>query len=156
MKTSSILSSKELKRMTRFLVVGAVGTFLDFGVLTVLKAIGLATLYANSISFTLGVINNYTWNRLWTFAGIKHADWRRQLVQFTLVSLIGLAFNNIIVVSLEDLVGAALNNPEFGYLPAKALATGVVVFWNYFANRYWTFGNTRMVKNRTASTTQQV
>lgn len=24
-------------------------------------------------------------------------------------------------------------------LPAKVIATGAVVFWNYFANRKWTF-----------------
>jgi putative flippase GtrA len=28
-----------------------------------------------------------------------------------------------------------------GYVPAKVLATGVVLFWNFFINRFWTFGN---------------
>jgi len=133
------ISNKELQRFTRFLTVGAIGTFLDFGLLSLLKALGLPTLLANSLSFTAGVVNNFTWNRLWTFADAKQVSWRRQLAQFTLVSLVGLALNNAIVLLLEVPLGISLGQPEFGYLPAKVIATGVVVFWNYFANRYWTF-----------------
>jgi putative flippase GtrA len=28
-----------------------------------------------------------------------------------------------------------------GYVPAKIVATIVVLFWNFFINRYWTYGN---------------
>ena len=128
-------------RFTRFLTVGAVGTFLDFCLLSLLKFLGFPTLFANSLSFTAGVINNFTWNRLWTFADAKGADWRRQLMQFLLVSLAGLALNSAIVLLLENPFGTLLGQPDYGYLPAKAIATGVVVFWNYFANRYWTFNS---------------
>lgn len=133
------ISSKEFQRFTRFLTVGAVGTFLDFGLLSLLKALGLPTLVANSASFTVGVVNNFTWNRLWTFSDAKQADWQRQLAQFVLVSLVGLALNNAIVLVLEAPLGTLLGQPDYGYLPAKVIATDVVVFWNYFANRYWTF-----------------
>lgn len=47
--------------------------------------------------------------------------------------------NNTIVVVLEAPLGLFLSQPDYGYLPAKVIATGVVVFWNYFANRYWMF-----------------
>jgi len=47
--------------------------------------------------------------------------------------------NNLIVLSFEGVLGRLLGQPEWGYLPAKVIATGVVVFWNYFANRTWTF-----------------
>ena len=133
------ISSKELQRFTRFLTVGAVGTFLDFSLLTLLKTLGLPTLLANTSSFTAGVVNNFTWNRLWTFSDAKQAGWQRQLVQFLLVSIIGLALNNAIVLMLETPLGNTLGQPDYGYLPAKVITTGVVVFWNYFANRYWTF-----------------
>ncbi|HNB37390.1 MAG TPA: GtrA family protein, partial [Anaerolineales bacterium] len=65
---STPVLNKEVTRFARFLTVGAMGTFLDFGLLTVLKLAGLPTLIANSISFTAGLLNNFTWNRLWTFA----------------------------------------------------------------------------------------
>lgn len=135
------VKNKEVSRFARFLTVGAVGTLLDFSILTVLKLAGLPTLFANSLSFTAGLLNNFTWNRLWTFGDIVNADWRRQFAQFTLVSFIGLTLNNLIVLSLEGILGTLLGQPQWGYLPAKVIATGVVVFWNYFANRTWTFKN---------------
>ncbi len=68
MATFSITTSnKEVQRFSRFLAVGAVGTILDFSLLTVLKLAGLPTIFANSLSFTAGLLNNFTWNRLWTF-----------------------------------------------------------------------------------------
>ena len=140
MTTLSIIpQNKEATRFARFLTVGAVGTVLDFSILTLLKLAGLPTLFANSISFTAGLLNNFTWNRLWTFGDSVKVDWRRQLAQFTLVSLVGLALNNLIVLSLEGLFGAMLGSSQWAYLPAKVIATGMVVFWNYFANRMWTF-----------------
>ena len=135
---STITSRKELTRFSRFLTVGTIGTALDFTILTLLKLAGSPTLFANSISFTAGLINNFTWNRLWTFGDVL-SDWRKQLAQYTLISLVGLALNDLIVLSFEHALGSMLSQPEFGYLPAKVIATGVVVLWNYFANRTWTF-----------------
>ena len=133
------LHKKELTRISRFLSVGAIGTVLDFSILTLLKLAGLPTLIANSFSFTAGLVNNFTWNRLWTFGEAVQSDWRKQLMQYALISLVGLALNDLIVLSLETVLGSMFSQPEFGYLPAKIIATGVVVFWNYFANRTWTF-----------------
>src|SRR3990172_9384699 len=128
--------SKEMTRFTRFLTVGALGTFLDFGLLTVFKLIGLPTLPANSLSFSAGVINNFTWNSRWTFADRRNERLRgrAQFIQFLLVSLAGLAINNAIVLLLEAPLGALIGDAAWGYAPAKVIATGVVVFWNYFAN----------------------
>lgn len=133
------LPNKEIARFSRFLTVGALGTLLDFGLLTMLKLAGLPTLSANSLSFTAGLINNFTWNRLWTFRDAAQANWQKQLAQYALVSLVGLALNDLLVLSLETVLGTWLGQPAWGYLPAKVVATGVVVFWNYFANRTWTF-----------------
>ncbi len=136
---STSSSDKEIERFTRFLTVGAVGTVLDFSLLTLLKLAGMPTLFANSISFLAGLTNNFTFNRLWTFQDVAQSNWKKQLAQFTVVSLVGLGLNNIILLSLEGVLGNILGQPDWGYLPAKVIATGVVVFWNYFANRMWTF-----------------
>jgi len=131
--------NREMQRISRFLAVGAVGTILDFCLLMLLKLAGIPTLFANSFSFTAGLINNFTWNRLWTFNDGIPTDWRKQFAQFSLISVFGLVLNNLIVLSFEGVLGRLLGQPEWGYLPAKVIATGVVVFWNYFANRTWTF-----------------
>ncbi len=134
---SQRLSAREMQRLLRFLTVGLSGTLIDFGLLTLLKILGMPTLPANTISVLTGVINNFTWNRLWTFPGARMAHWRGQIGQYVLISLVGLLMNNTLVLLLEPVF-----QPHFGssgYLPAKVLATGVVVFWNYLANRFWTF-----------------
>lgn len=136
-----IRPSPELTRFARFLTVGALGTILDFGLLAALKYAGVATILANSFSFSAGVVNNFTWNSRWTFADLRRRDANlgAKFFQFLLVSLVGLALNNAIVLLLEVPLGALIGNADFGYVPAKVIATGAVVFWNYFANRNWTF-----------------
>lgn len=136
---STPIQNKEVTRFIRFSIVGSLGTLLDFSILTLLKLAGLPTLLANSISFTTGLINNFTLNRLWTFEDVENTDWRKQFFQYALVSLIGLTLNNIILLSLENIFSTLMNQSEWAYLPAKVVATGVVVFWNYFANKTWTF-----------------
>lgn len=125
----------EMGRIIRFLTVGASGTLLDLALFAVLKqAFGWATLPANIVSFSAGILNNFTWNRLWTFADVRAKRAYVQFLQFAVVSLGGLLLNTLLVLFLEPLSGVAL---------AKALATGVVVCWNFSANRYWTFNDAR-------------
>jgi putative flippase GtrA len=141
----ALRKSPELARFLRFLAVGTLGTLLDFGLLTALELAGLPTLAANSLSFTAGVVNNFALNRRWTFADSSQRRWTAQFLQFVLVGLAGLTLNNGIVLLLEGPLGNLIGRPGWGYLPAKVLATGIVVFWNYFANRRWTFRRAEML-----------
>jgi putative flippase GtrA len=129
----------ETRRFGRFLVVGLGGTLIDFGLLALLTGIGVPTLLANTLSFSAGACSNFTWNRLWTFAEARRRPWGVQLVQFLAVSAVGLAINDAIVMMLQTPLGNLLGHPAQGYLPAKVVATGVAVVWNFLANRYWTF-----------------
>ena len=142
MTTFAPTSNKdEIQRFFRFLVVGLSGTILDFGILITLKWLGMGTLLAATLSFSAGLVNNFIWNYHWTYSDFHHDRPARQFGQFALVSGLGLALNNLCVLSLESLAAAWMPDPSLAYLPAKAAATGVVVFWNYFANRHWTFKN---------------
>jgi putative flippase GtrA len=139
MTNFSLQLSNEQQRFLRFSLVGVIGTTLDFSILTLLKLAGLSTLTANSISFTAGLLNNFTLNRAWTFREQRNEAWGTQLAQFALVSLAGLALNNAILLALEGWFAGTLGAATWAYLPAKAVATVCVLFWNYFANRRWTF-----------------
>ena len=139
------IKPKEAERFFKFLVVGTIGFVVDFGTLTLLKeTTGLATVVANTISFTLAVISNFTLNRYWTYPDSRSKSIMSQMGQFITVSVIGLAINNVILVLLEhafDLVLAQMAVPLPGYVPGKVIATIVVLFWNFFANRFWTYGD---------------
>ena len=134
------LGHKEVKRFLRFAVVGAIGSVIDIGSLTIFKEVfHLDTLIANTTSFLLGTINNYTLNRLWTFKDTRKGSVIGQFVQYASVSAVGLLLNDLLVTSLEGPLGLLFGSPERGYLPAKIFATGVVLFWNFLGNRFWTF-----------------
>lgn len=154
------INPKEAKRFAKFLVVGTLGFIIDFGTLTFLVEVvdlpGLVSentqfsemvglVLANTISFSLAVISNFTLNRFWTYPESRSIRKRVQLPQFTAVSIAGLVINNVIfamsvplfdrVISAAEIIPDAID----AYIPAKMLATVVVLFWNFFINRYWTY-----------------
>jgi putative flippase GtrA len=131
------IDSTEARRVLRFMVVGASGTLLDFSILTLLKWLGLPTLPANTISYLSGTINNFYWNRRWTFNAVRGQAWRKQFFQFFCVALVGLLLNNALTLLLEVPFTGWIG--YYGFLPAKLIATSVVLLWNYVANRLWTF-----------------
>jgi putative flippase GtrA len=88
-------------------------------------------------------------NRYWTYPESRAKRKRVQLPQFGFVSILGLLLNNLILIlttPLFDWIIAALPFlPGFfeGYILAKILATVVVLFWNFFINRHWTYSNVK-------------
>lgn len=158
------VNPKEAERFAKFLIVGTFGFIIDFGTLTFLvEVVDLPNLVeqntpfpgtvglvlANTISFTLAVLSNFTFNRYWTYPESRSKKKRIQLPQFGLVSVLGLIINNVIFVLATPFFNNFIASTDFlagsiaGYIPAKILATIVVLFWNFFVNRFWTFDNVR-------------
>jgi putative flippase GtrA len=131
---------KELERFLKFMVVGTIGFVVDFGTLNLLVLLaGMNLLVANTISFSLAVLSNFTWNRLWTYPDSRSKPIRSQLLQFFVVNVVGWGINTGVLALLTpvftELVG------QLGYNIAKAIATIIVLFWNFFVNRYWTYND---------------
>lgn len=149
-------NSKELTRFLKFSVVGTLGALIDFGTLNLLILIfGFSKVVANTCSFTAAVLSNFVWNRLWTFPEARDRPIAPQLVQFFLVNIGGLLLNQAIFLSLDAWVlgetgilatpmaalalNIGLDHFELAYNSSKAIATIIVLFWNFGANRLWTF-----------------
>lgn len=130
---------KELERFLKFAMVGTLGAVIDFSVLNLLiLGFGWSKALSNTFSFSIAVLSNFTWNRLWTFPESRERPVRTQLPQFILVNLIGLGINQLVFLSLDHYVfGPWLG--ELGYNVAKAVAILIVLFWNYGINRIWTY-----------------
>jgi putative flippase GtrA len=130
---------KELTRFLKFSVVGAIGAVVDFSVLNLgMWALQLLNWQANIISFSAAVFSNFMWNRHWTYPESKAHPFGPQLAQFALVNVAGLAINTGILVGLDDYVFPDAWG-RWGTNLAKAIAIGVVWFWNYGVNRLWTY-----------------
>ncbi len=154
-KFTTVLSEnrKEVVRFIKFSGVGALGAVVDFTFLNLahrlfpwpqffgdglVLSVGWPLLAANSLSFTLAVLSNFTWNRLWTFPESRNRPIRQQLPQFTLVNIIGLAINNFILLTMQIVLSDFFDDP-WDYNLAKAIAIAIVLFWNFGANRLWTY-----------------
>ena len=130
---------KEFRRFVKFAIVGAVGAIIDFGLLNLLRGVfGWDLIWANTVSVSAAIISNFIWNRLWTYPESRARKKRKQLPQFALVNLVGLLINNLIVVGADALLVPFIGEP-LSYNVAKALAIGVVLFWNFGINRIWTY-----------------
>ncbi|GAB4440736.1 MAG: hypothetical protein Kow0031_22690 [Anaerolineae bacterium] len=130
---------KEIRRFVKFAMVGALGAIIDFGLLNLLKGyFGWPLLLANTVSVSVAIISNFVWNRLWTFPESRRRKKRKQLPQFALVNFIGLVINNLIVVGLDAILQPLFGEP-LSYNLAKAVAIGIVLLWNFGANRLWTY-----------------
>jgi putative flippase GtrA len=147
---------KEIVRFLKFSVVGTIGTVVDFGTLYLLHGLlGLPIVLSNTCSFSAAVVSNFTWNRYWTYPDSRSKPIRTQLAQFLIVNLAGWGINTGILVLLRypcvslvtnlSLYLPALSEPELtydvGYNLAKGIATSMVLFWNFFVNRYWTYSD---------------
>ncbi len=141
-RLTSLVSSNqdEFVRFLKFAFVGAVGAVIDFGVLNLLiLEFGWEKFFANIVSFSCAVTSNFVWNRLWTFPESRERALHTQFGQFLLVNVIGLAINQTVFLTTDALIfGPAFGTP-LDYNLAKATAILIVLFWNFGANRLWTY-----------------
>jgi putative flippase GtrA len=163
--------SKEVERFLRFAVVGTIGAIVDFGTLIILQATilppvkdnNLNVIIATTIAFIAAIISNFTWNRLWTYPDSRSRSMRRQIAQFTFISLvgwlgrtawIGWAYLHLGAILMPILlpeiqmfragyVPSATAEAKLGTLAAQLVGVVVVMFWNFFANRYWTYNDVK-------------
>lgn len=132
----------EMRRFIKFAIVGAIGAVVDFAILNILVFLfGVPKEYANIISTSCAIVSNFTWNRLWTFPESREQAVHTQFGQFALMNIIGLAINQAVFLSSDHFIFEPLFVPH-KTIPlnlAKACAIGVVLFWNFGANRLTTY-----------------
>jgi putative flippase GtrA len=140
----------ERARFLKFLAVGVFGAVVDFGVMNFLtQAFRLTLVLAGTISFTCAVISNFIWNRYWTYPDSRSRPLGRQLAMFFGVSVAGVMIRIPILHFLEPVCLQLFQRFSWGSLPpalfAKnatlAIAVIVVLFWNFFVNRFWTYND---------------
>ncbi len=154
--TNIITNPQERTRFLKFMAVGVIGAVVDFGIMNLFsKLFGMALVWAGTISFICAIISNFIWNRYWTYPDSRSRPISGQLVMFFIVNVAGLAIRLPILHFLEPPMRSlfarlSLNifTPEFlGKNFTLAVAVGVVMLWNFFVNRYWTYNDVDKVKS---------
>ena len=128
----------------KYVVVGVSGTMIDVGLFGLLLTYtALSSSVAATISFLFAVINNYTWNHLWTYAKKTKSD-AKQFGKFFLVSCGGLILNILFLHLFSSLLGLFLFPlPVWGSIIAKVGASGAVLLYNFLLNTFWTFASAK-------------
>lgn len=123
------------KQFVKFCVVGVISTVIDFGIyLSLTRSFEWWRehfLMANACAFIVAVSWSFIANKSWTFRD-KTRDIYAQYPKFILVYLIGLIGNQFILYTLVSIF-------EIYDVIAKAIAVAVILFWNFIANKIWTF-----------------
>ena len=156
--------SKEVERFLKFAVVGAIGFVVDLGTLVVLQATILPpvnttnVVIATTTAFLAAILSNFIWNRFWTYPDSRSRSVRTQLIQFIFISVVGwlartvwisaayLPLGGLFGPLVQSLTSAqtpmtATTEARIGTIIAQMVGVVVVMFWNFFANRYWTYGD---------------
>ncbi len=154
---------REVERFIKFVMIGVVATLVDFATVNLLQATIFPPTGANErfnviiatiISYFVGICFSFVFNRWWTYPESRPPKVWLQFSQFLSVYIVAL-FIRTLIISITyplwaDSVWSLLFNNDLqmqltanrlGTNLATALGIGATMFWNFFANRFWTFGD---------------
>lgn len=144
----------ERTRFLKFALVGLIGAIIDFTIFNLVSNFTpLSAVVASAISFIAAVVSNFLWNRFWTYPDSRLKTFANQLSQFIVVSVIGLLIRVILFTPIENLIldfitrfinsGFFLTPQFLGHNITLAFLILIVMLWNFFANRYWTYNDVK-------------
>jgi putative flippase GtrA len=118
-------------QLLKFCVVGATGYVVNLTIFALLvRGLDVHYMPAAVLSFCVAVLNNYLWNRLWTFRG-QRGHFYYQGLRFFIVAWCALGANLIVLRAL-----VALGMDE---VAAQAIAIILVTPVNFIGNKLWSF-----------------
>lgn len=158
---------KELERFFRFALVGISGAVIDIGLVYTLQANVLPpvnrinVIIVTAIAFFTAVMSNFIWTRLWVYPESRSRSLRRQLAMFAFISTVGGIGRTIWIAAAHLFIGelmlpvalpfirilrpwyepGPLAAEKLGTMISLLIAMVIVMLWNFFANRYWTYND---------------
>lgn len=115
----------------RFSLIGMAATLIHYAILlTLVETAGLGEVLSSSVGFACSSVFNYFANYHLNFRSRKAH--RTAYPKFLAIALCGLGLNGVILDLGIDIL-------HLHYLFAQILTTGVVLFWNFSGNYFWSF-----------------
>ncbi|MEG2119671.1 MAG: GtrA family protein [Pseudoflavonifractor sp.] len=131
-KLLQFLQIFDLRKFAKFGLIGVVNTLLDLGVFYVMNKIFLLDPYLSQIiSFFVGALNSFLWNKFWTFEK-RGSVTGREVLRYVVTN------GGYLLLSLgllRLLVGALSVDPFLAKLPTTAF----MLLYNYLMNKFWVF-----------------
>jgi putative flippase GtrA len=122
---------KNKQQLLRFAAVGGMNTALDFGILFILKALGLPVITANIASTSIAFCFSFFANKKYTFK-TTDTNIKREIILFVAVTLFGLwVLQSLVITFVSSLLHGWSLPDNLVLLIAKLVATVVSLVWNY-------------------------
>ena len=119
-------------QLLRFSAVGISGYLLNLGVFALcVHLFAIDYRLASAIAFVVSVVNNFWWNRHWTFDA-KHEHPIFQGTRFFIVSLVAYGFTYVVLVTLVSDVGLVK-------VAAQAIAVAAATPLSFLGQKLWSF-----------------
>ena len=144
-------NARERTPFIRFAIVSSIGFLVDFTTFNLFRSgLGISPEISSIFSFMVAVASNFIWNRYWTYPDSRSKSIIGQLFQFVIVNVAGLGIRTIIfilinkpLVSLFEILSISLSLKAYflGENLALVIVVIIIMFWNFFINRYWTYGD---------------
>lgn len=123
-----------LAQLAKFGIVGVIATLIDFGVMNLLHyGAHLDILVANTAGFVISLIFNYLASMKFVFEHKEDMSRRREFAIFVVLSVIGLALNDGIVLALNKGLALEANIAKIG-------ATALVMMYNFATRKIFLDG----------------
>lgn len=120
-------------QLTKFCAVGGSGYVVNLAVFAAaVKLANVHHLVAAAIAFVVAVLNNFWWNRQWTF-GAREGHAGFQAARFFAVSVAAFVF----AAALLELLVSRSRMPE---IVAQAISIVAATPLNFVGNKMWSFG----------------
>lgn len=84
----------------------------------------------------LAVLNSYFWNSRWTFRVGGQKGEAARIIKFFVIALVGMVIN---VQISSGVYRIAPGGDRTKWAIASIVAMAIVVFWNFFGQKFWTF-----------------
>jgi putative flippase GtrA len=119
-------------QLLKFCLVGGSGYVVNMCVFTLaVEVLGVHHLIAATMAFVVAVLNNFYWNRHWTFRA-RRGRTGFQVARFFAVSIAAFLFAATVLELLVSVVGV----PE---VPAQAVSIVAATPLNFIGNKMWSF-----------------
>ncbi|MDO8467804.1 MAG: GtrA family protein [Nanoarchaeota archaeon] len=119
-------------KIIKYAVSSGVATLLDVLFIWFLTSfLGIYYLISTTISFTLISLANYLVIKNWVFYDRKESYAKNYLL-FLIIGVVGLIWTLALMFTFVEFVG-------INYLIARILAAFLVLIWNFFMNKKFTF-----------------
>jgi putative flippase GtrA len=119
-------------QLLRFAAVGASGYLVNLAVFAVcVHLFSIDYRVSSAIAFVVSVVNNFWFNRHWTFSS-KEANPMHQGLKFFAVSLVAYGFTYVILVALVDGTGMMK-------VLAQAIAVAAAMPLSFIGQKLWSF-----------------